>query len=104
MSRELWRPKLTEVNEQCVSCPFAKDNDAEFGEILSRLREFYRMDRTVTPFDIGFARLEIEKECTDRGDFSCHNTAYDANMNQKPRKKHRQCKGASEHYRKGPKK
>ena len=102
MGRELFRPKLPELKEQCPSCPFRDGNNAEFGAVVARLRRSFGDDTPVTPFDIGYARIEGRKTAMLTGDFVCHCTAYDKDGKLKPRTEHRQCPGATAMYRSLP--
>ncbi len=96
--RWMWQPKFPEVPVQCASCPFRVGNDKEFGEVLARLRSKFDMPGKITKADIGHARLRVRFD-SDHGDFVCHHTAYDAQMNQRPSTDFRQCAGATAAYR-----
>ena len=105
--RDLWLPKLPELKDQCVSCPFRKGNDKEFAEILVKLSLKHGRNPDVTPETppealraaIEFSRKLVEHDVQKVGDFACHHTAYDENMNIKPVREHRQCPGATKYYR-----
>jgi hypothetical protein len=92
----MWRPKLPMLEKPCVSCPFSKGNDVEFAAVVQRL------DPTLKGIALAAAtmaaRNNIETESLTRGDFSCHHTAYDKDMNVKPIREHRQCPGAAKSY------
>lgn len=92
-ARKTWRPRQRELPAQCPSCPFLNGNDAEFAGVVARLGG--------SVVDARFARFKIRQECSLRGDFICHGTAYDAAMRVQPARKFRQCPGASAHYRRG---
>lgn len=97
--RELFRPKFPECAQQCPSCPFRVGNDAEFGEVIRKLRHALGMNEKVTPADIRHARLHIRFDAA-HGDFICHLSAYTPEMSSRPQAEWRQCKGATEAYRK----
>lgn len=94
----MWEPKLPPVAAQCASCPFRTDNDKEFGGVIARLREKLGMPGKVTAACIRHARFHTRIDA-ENGDFICHGSAYDAEMNQRPATDHRQCAGATEAYR-----
>lgn len=106
--RALWRPKREEMPEQCVSCPFrpagpAPDgNDAEFRAVLEKVAESGDIE-TPGGVDIDFARRTIREDTSRFGDFMCHQSALDPKrgMRERDRSQHRQCPGASAHYRSG---
>ncbi len=52
----------------------------------------------VTAREVAGARRQLLIEASQRGDFSCHQSAYDADMNVKPYREHRQCPGAAKVY------
>ena len=99
--RKLFLPKLREMPEQCASCPFREDNDEEFGKIIQKLllmkerREYRGKDLRVQTL---IARTNIKHEVRDHGEFHCHCSAYDDDMNVKPVHEHRQCPGATKFY------
>lgn len=95
----MFRPKLKELDEQCPSCPFRKDNPVEFGEIVARLREKHGIPGTPHPMDVLKSRMEVRQTGLQTGDFICHCTAYDKDMNEKPASSHRQCPGATAAFR-----
>jgi hypothetical protein len=100
--RELWRPKMPELSEQCVSCPFRNDNDAELAEVMGKLREKHGIKGKVKKRDVAYLRYKVlTEDIAHTGDFACHHTAYDyANgMQDKPRSAHRQCPGAAAEYK-----
>lgn len=94
----MWRPKFTEVSAQCASCPFKMGNNPEFGEVVNRLRRKDGQAKPATVREVGQARLALMMEFEEcgHGDFICHGTAYDRDMNQLPRGSFRQCAGASQ--------
>lgn len=92
--RKMWRPKLPEMPEQCVSCPFRSGNDKEFGEVISRLQK----GQPATTGQILHARVQLKIETSQFGDFSCHQSAYDKKMKVKPHREHKQCPGASANF------
>lgn len=92
-----FRPKLRELKEQCVSCPFRDGNDKEFGAICSKLVGG-GTKKKVTKAQVAKARAQIRDEATRLGDFACHCTVYDADMNLKPHSERRQCPGATKHF------
>lgn len=102
MPEKLWLPRRAELPAQCASCPFRKDNDAEFCVIVNRLRKSEGL-RPVKPNSkiVRTARSKVRIEllilCT--GEFSCHGTVYNPDMTIKPMHEHRQCPGASEFWR-----
>lgn len=100
-NRKLWRPKLPEVPAQCASCPFLNGNDAEFGAIVTKLRNSLGFKGEAHPFDVLYARRQIKRDLQFSGDFICHHTAYDERMRQRPITDGRQCKGATKWYRNG---
>jgi hypothetical protein len=91
--RKAWMPRMRELPAQCASCPFTDGNDAEFAAVVARLDG--------SPAVARFARLKIRQECSLSGEFACHGTVYDQAMRVRPRSAHRQCPGASAHYRSG---
>lgn len=93
--RQLWRPKLKEVEAQCASCPFRKGNDTEFGAVIQKLRDKIGMPGKVTKSCVDHSRKAIRIELQSSGDFACHHAAYDNDMNERPRTELRQCKGAT---------
>lgn len=84
----------------CASCPFRKDNDEAFGEVIQKLRTSRGDLSPVTPFDIACVRESIRRERRYGGDFLCHATVYDKEM-QADTSSGLQCPGASEYYRNG---
>lgn len=97
--RALWHPRAPELTVQCASCPFRKGNNAEFGAVLNRIRTKAGMKGECSKRDVGKARLQVMVDVMDRGDFICHGTAYDAQMNQRPVTEFRQCPGATKFHR-----
>jgi len=92
--RSLFRPKLPQLKEQCVSCPFRNGNDAEFDEIIKKLDprlKGKKLRRTAF-----VARLRIRAEAETIGEFACHHTAYDSEMRLRPESERRQCPGATQ--------
>lgn len=58
------------------------------------------MSGKVTKACIEHARKMIRLDVTGMGDFICHLTAYDSEMEDRPKADHRQCKGATAHFKK----
>ena len=98
--RDLWKPKRPEA-KQCASCPFRKDNDAQFGAVLTKLRKKAGIKRQIKPVDIAFARYQVQKDVEAFGDFICHATAYGPKMEPHPPNSpdERQCPGATKYYK-----
>lgn len=94
--RLLFRPKHAPLKEQCVSCPFRDGNEVEFAQVVRKL------DPTLTGKKLLrhtlAARLKIRDEAKTIGEFACHHTAYDADMNLRPEHERRQCPGATAAY------
>ena len=88
--RDLWMPKRPELGQQCVSCPFRRGNDAEFGVIVERLNEHFGADGTVEQ-----VRFAVQYDAERNGDFACHLTAYTETMDERPDHERRQCPGAT---------
>lgn len=95
----LWKPKLKELPEQCASCPFKYDNEAEFKAVVQRLNASAGMVRKVTSATTAHARMMIRIQTAKAGDFACHCTVYDADMHPKDCDEYRQCPGATAFYR-----
>lgn len=96
-ARALFRPKLPELPEQCVSCPFRSGNDKEFSEICVRLAMTRPEDGPPAPVTV--ARARIRMETTLRGEFICHGTAYTRDMALRPQSDHKQCPGATKWFK-----
>jgi hypothetical protein len=98
-----WRPKFPEVPSQCASCPFRFGNHEEFGAVVNRLRRLDGKDKPATKREVGRARLALlaEFDGCGHGDFICHGTAYDKDMNTRPQAEFRQCAGASRYWQTG---
>lgn len=96
-TRLLWRPKYQEAAAQCASCPFRVDNDHQFSAFAQRLGNV--IGKKLSKKTVREARERIHREVEARGDFVCHNTAYFSNATLKDPKEHRQCPGATNHYR-----
>lgn len=96
--RELWKPQVPELPVQCASCPFLPDNDTEFGVIVDRLRALHGLEKAC-PLSVFQTRMAVQEEVSGHGDFVCHGTAYTPEMGLRSRNEHRQCPGASKHYR-----
>lgn len=101
VGHQLWRPKLPEMAHQCPSCPFRVGNDVEFGAVCAQLRKKEGLRGKVTKSIIRFARLMLLVDLNKTGDFICHQTAYDGEMNPNPQSNWRQCVGATQIYRTG---
>ncbi len=86
--RDLFLPKLPELEEQCPSCPFREGNHEELSKIVRKLCVHegvpYHPGRTE------FARAMIREDAESQGDFSCHHTVYEDDMNLRPRSEYRQ--------------
>jgi len=92
-----WTPKLKARIGQCASCPFLKDNNKEWLEICDKLR----VSHGIAPggmFNAWHARYEVMKDVLERGDFACHHSVYDPQMNMRDQSDHRQCPGATTFY------
>lgn len=97
--RRVWSPQRPEAAEQCPSCPFRAGNNDEWLAICQRLAVSEGVDpESVDPH---FARFNVMREVSDRGDFNCHHTAYNADMTRRDDAELRQCPGASAFFRDG---
>lgn len=103
--KKLFQPKLPECTEQCMSCPFRMDNNAEFGAILLKLKQKFAesgpIPTKLTAKQINSARLMVFQDVEQRGDFICHYSVYNIGetpMTMRPATEYRQCKGATEFY------
>jgi hypothetical protein len=94
--RLLFRPKHAPLKEQCVSCPFRDGNDTEFAQVIQKLDPTLKGKKLLR--HTLAARLRIRDEAKTIGEFSCHHTAYDADMNLRPERERRQCPGATTAY------
>ena len=99
--RKFWQPRREELPQQCAACPFKKNNELEFGEIVRRLFNLQGAGRKPTPANVRDVRLNVKLDKARKGDFICHDTVYDDHMRLKPEEGHRQCPGASKWYRTG---
>lgn len=99
-ARKLWLPRMQEAGRQCDSCPFLKDNEKQFGEVVSALKKSggFRDHEGAT---IDEARERAWETAVRHGEFACHVTAYGPGMDVRPRAEHRQCPGATRAYRRG---
>lgn len=97
--RACWLPRQPELPEQCVSCPFREGNDPEWSTIVTKLRKALGVRGPVTQEVLDHARAKARKDLEFSGEFACHLTVYDADMNRKPDNEGRQCRGASAIYR-----
>lgn len=93
--RQLFRPKLKELSEQCASCPFRNKNHKAWTAVVNRLAEA----SGVEPNSPLIARAMIRGEASRFGDFICHCTAYNPDMTLRDPSEHRQCPGATEWFR-----
>lgn len=100
--RKIWRPRRPELPSQCASCPFLKDNDAEFHVFFNRLRVLHGKK----PVKSGSKMLKAARQIVrmdivtmGTGEFICHQTVYDQQMKMKPVSEHRQCPGAANFWR-----
>lgn len=98
--RRLWRPKLRELPQQCASCPFREGNDKEWMEVLNRLAKA-NGEPEVTKLRAHQARAQILEETSKLGDFMCHGSVYDQEMDRRPPSEHRQCPGATQWHKEG---
>ena len=92
--RQLFRPKLKELPEQCASCPFKDGNDKEWGDVHKRLAAASGVEK---PLDPRISRWKVRDEIINgfSGDFFCHGTAYNYDMTRRPMSEARQCPGAT---------
>lgn len=97
--RKLFRPKLSELKEQCPSCPFREGNDKEFGAICMSLASLHQEEY---PAPLAVARRRIQEEVARFGDFICHCSAYNGDMSLKVTKENRQCPGATKWFKTHP--
>lgn len=101
--RKTFRPKLRQLKEQCVSCPFRVGNDEAFAEVVKKLAavEGLELKGKRLMRQAFSARMQVLHETQVRGDFACHHTAYDADMKLRPESERRQCPGATAAYVEG---
>lgn len=66
---------------------------------MKKLRDRMQIQGPVTKAILDHARAEALKDLEFSGEFACHLTVYDADMNRKPDNEARQCRGASAIYR-----
>ncbi len=101
--RKTWLPRHPVLKDSCVSCPFRKGNDAEFGGILEKLslKNGYDGVSVGMPLDLPRARRIVCADVDLTGTFICHLTAYTPEMELRDPSEHRQCAGAAEWFRKG---
>lgn len=104
---KMWRPRFPEREEQCASCPFLKDNDEQFGKLVTKLREKdaymrgARKPKPPTKLVIAQARHRVELDVRLRSpDFACHASVYGPDMETKRMEHWRQCPGATAYARK----
>jgi len=97
--RAMWIPRRKEMPEQCTSCPFRTGNDAEFGDVIKRMCA--ASGEPMTKTTALRARFMLKMETEQAGDFICHQSAYDKDMNLRDASENRQCPGATKHYRDG---
>ena len=94
--RQSWSPKRKEMPTQCASCPFRTDNDPEFKAVLDKLVQSNGGGTANTDM----ARFRIKQDLLQMGgDFICHQSAYDENMDLRDKSEHRQCPGATKFYK-----
>lgn len=98
-ARKLFRPKLRELAESCVSCPFRKDNDHLFGAVL--LQTGLLTVDSISTSQIAAMRYNIRKDVATRGDFLCHSSIYSSATGEMARDPNdgRQCPGATAWYK-----
>lgn len=97
--QSLWKPRFPELPEMCASCPFREGNDQAFGDILTRIKKKHGERRPATAREITTARAKVKFDRLFSGEFCCHNTVYDAQMNVQRRGHWKQCAGAAAHFR-----
>ena len=97
--RAMWSPQRKEMPEQCASCPFRDDNDKEWRKVTEKLAESGGVD--VDEGTAIRARFAIHMEVSRRGDFVCHQSAYDVKdgMREREPHEHLQCPGATKHFK-----
>ncbi len=66
--------------------------------MVQRLWEKMCRPGRVSAFQVGVSRMEVMLDVAVRGDFACHCTVYDEDMNQNETKDFRQCPGATAYY------
>ena len=97
--RRLFIPKLPQLKERCPSCPFREGNNAEFGEVVERLRRKAGNAPVTKGQLFGItesARASVLARGEGTGEFHCHQTAYQGpNMELTPVRERRQCPGAT---------
>ena len=98
-TRQLFLPKHPQCTNNCPSCPFLEGNDEELAKVLNALRRAQNVPGDMTPHEIAFARMQVKLDVDRAGTFICHKTAYNDDMTLKPAKGHRQCCGATRHYK-----
>lgn len=93
------------METQCLSCPFRKGNDAEFGAFMAKIRKLNNVPEPKTEgdkfFATFFARDKVHKDIATLGDFLCHHTVYTPEMQMTDQEQWRQCPGASVAFRAG---
>lgn len=101
MGTKCWVPKLSEMPEQCSSCPFRIGNNEEFGKIVERLRKKHGVKGRMTNMHVFHARMMIMEDLKriGSGDFICHSTVYDPSMAARSPGEHKQCPGATAWFR-----
>lgn len=92
--RKLFRPKLPELPQQCVSCPFREGNDREFQAVVVDLA----IAADLQTRDLSKIRESVREEVSEHGDFACHGSAY-LNGERRDNSEHRQCPGATEWFK-----
>lgn len=98
-----WRPRRPEVPEQCASCPFRTGNDAEWRAVVEKLRARLGLEGPATATILRAGRYQVAQDVLGgSGEFACHHTVYDARMDLRDPREHRQCPGASRLYRGDP--
>jgi hypothetical protein len=97
-ARQLWRPRLAELPEQCVSCPFREGNKIEWAGVAAKLAA--AGGKSFVDFDCVRALVKLDVSEMG-GEFHCHQTVYTDKMMLKPLNEHRQCPGASRYWREG---
>ncbi len=99
-ARAVWMPRYKELETACASCPFGEGNDKEWAAKVKQLADKAGEEN---PADPRMARNRIKSELANApsGDFICHGSAYDTEMDRRDMKQARQCPGASAYYRSG---
>ncbi len=95
--RQCFVPKMPEVKTQCASCPFRVGNAKEFSDVVFKLHQ-NGLCITVDPEQM---RESVLRDGMLRGEFYCHCTVYDKNMQKTSFEEWRQCAGATRWFKEG---